>query len=152
MKLDFSLFNESMAFDKSSGFVKQVISPKTGSKFSLSSRPNDPVMKILYSIKGPTPKGTERVLRIPLRDRVYDVVVDKEAQVHYISIGGKRPRPELISIRGPRPRPKPDDTKGALTIKLDSRMGRWYVRPNPAGDVLNISFNGPKKGGSPLVK
>jgi hypothetical protein len=180
MKLEFSLFDKAMAFDKSSGFVKQVISPKTGSVFSVSTKPNDPVMKISYhglkglkSKKGLKPKSgaTEHVLKIPLPDKPWHVSVDKDKYSLFV-IDGPRPRPKLtrggvhakividgpypktgfISIGGPRPKSEPGDIKAALTIKLDPKQGNWHVTPDSAGQALDISFDGPKKGGSSTIK
>ena len=150
MKLKFSVFDQKMAFDKSSGFAKKIISPKTGSVFAVSTKPNDSTVRVCYSIKGPKPKGQEQVLTIPLHDQTYAVMIDKNTQSHYISIGGKRPK-TLISIRGPRPKPKPAD-QDALIVKLESKQGGWLVKPDSTGEVLNISFNGPKQGGPPPVK
>jgi len=152
MKAMFSILDKPIAFDKSSDFVKTVISGTTGSIFKASTKINVPAMTITALRKARSKTNSiERVLQIPVHNKGWKIV----GEHLLLSPDGPRHKPtspskpdagnpaqevqtvRLISIGGP----KAKTTSGCLKIELDATKGKWHVEHDLASESLNISFN-----------
>jgi hypothetical protein len=148
MNFKFSAFDKTIVFDKSSGFVKSLISPSSGSVFEAVTEPNKPIMKLRLKSKGPRMKSRhrEQVLHIPLHEKPWKV---KDNRVCVCFPG---PEPEEIPKETGKPintisigGPEPDEPDEMLHIELDATQGDWCVKPNLAKGGLDISFGGPEE-------
>jgi hypothetical protein len=136
-KCKFFLLGEPVVFDKSSDFVKEVISQHTGLAFTASTKPDDPTIKI--SLRGPRPESStrERVLEIPIRGVPLKIIGDETLN---IATGGPEPKTpgepmRVHSIRIGDQEP--------LNIELDTTKGDWEGKIDWHEGLLILCGPGP---------
>jgi hypothetical protein len=146
MKLNCSIFNDTVAFDKKTSFSKDFHSP-TGALFTATTLPGEQVLTIIPTRKGSgtsqaTRAVSEHVARLMIGEKLWNVEMNPSGDVTFISIGGEKPKgivnlpQEAISGGGPRPA-KPSETS---KIQLKGNFGSWRIEPDLSGKFLDLSF------------
>lgn len=146
MKLNCSIFADTVAFDKRTSFSKDFQSP-TGAVFTATTLPGEQILKIIPTRKGSgTPHDpaaiVEHIARLAIGKMLWNVEMNPSGDVTFISIGGEKPkgivnlRQRAISGGGPRPA----EPSNPSMIELKGNHGSWRIEPDVSGKFLDLSF------------
>lgn len=146
MKLNCSIFDDTVVFDEETSFSKDFHSP-TGAHFTATTLPGEKVLTIIPTRKGPGKSRyaagvAEHVARLVIGKKHWNVEMNPSGDVTFISIGGEKPKgivnlpQQAISGGGPRPA-KPSETS---KIELKGNHGSWRIEPDLSGRFLDLSF------------
>jgi hypothetical protein len=146
MKLNCSIFDDTVVFDEETSFSKDFRSP-TGALFTATTLPGEQVLTIIPMRKGSgtseeAPAAVEHVVRLLIGEKLWNVEMNPSGDVTFISIGGEKPKgiinlpQQAISGGGPRP----VDPGNTSKIELKGNHGSWRIEPDLSGQFLDLSF------------
>src|SRR5258708_5961241 len=114
MKLHCSIFDKMVVVDENSHFSQDFESPTSGTLFSATTLAGETVLTISPKELNPqggkaTPVELEHVIRLPIRDKLWNIETDPLSDITLIAIGGEEPEVDIsgqksqISVGGEWP-------------------------------------------------